>query len=149
MNRMAKDFRYYCSKYCAAYCSKASAVAWLASVAACVLVASACIGVARAQSGDAAAPAGNADSGKMLYSDKTCDMCHGMAGEGGTGPQIAPPPKWSDYISQLREPLDKMPAFDKDAVSDAQAADIYAFLKSAAAKAATRPPLRAPAVQQP
>jgi cytochrome c len=141
MNRTAKLFR--------TGCSKGSAIAWLIPAGGCVLLMCAGLAGARAQSGDAAAPAGNADKGKMLFSDKTCDMCHGEAGEGSTGPQIAPPPKWSDYISQLREPLDKMPAFDKDTVSDAEAADIYAFLKSAAKKAAARPPLTTPAGLQP
>jgi mono/diheme cytochrome c family protein len=141
MNRAAKLFQ--------TCCARGSVIGWLVSAGACVLLLSAGLAGARAQSGDAAAPAGNADKGKMLFSDKTCDMCHGEAGEGGTGPQIAPPPKWSDYISQLREPLDKMPAFDKDSVSDAEAADIYAFLKSAAKKAAARSPLSTPAGQQP
>jgi mono/diheme cytochrome c family protein len=118
---------------------KDSAVTRIAVLVAGLVLLAGGLAAARAQTDDAAAPAGNAQNGKMLYSDKTCERCHGMAGEGDTGPQIAPPPAYSHYIDQLRNPIDKMPAFSKDDLSDAQAADIYAFLKSIGGSAANRP----------
>jgi len=85
------------------------------------------VGLANAQT-----PAGNAQNGKKLFNDKTCSMCHGMSGEGaGSGPQIVPTSlSFMDFLAQLRTPIDKMPAFPDASVSNAEAGDIYAYLKS-------------------
>jgi mono/diheme cytochrome c family protein len=78
------------------------------------------------------APAGNPGNGKKLYDTNNCNLCHGVTGEGGgTGPQIAPDPiEFPKFIGQLRHPADQMPSYDEKMVSDAEVADIYAFLKS-------------------
>jgi cytochrome c553 len=95
-------------------------------------------GLAGAQT---AAPAGNAQNGKRLYADKTCEMCHGTSGEGtAAGPKIVPTSiPFADFLSQLRNPLDRMPAFPEVSVSNAEAADIYAYLKSLGGSAAAAP----------
>jgi mono/diheme cytochrome c family protein len=92
---------------------------------------------ARAQG---AAASGNAGNGKTLYSDKMCAQCHGPAGEGSSiGPKLAAGlPAYAGFVNQLRMPIDKMPAFGPDSVSDAQAADIYAFLQSLGGSAAAQ-----------
>ncbi len=93
-------------------------------------------GVAIAQS---TAPAGNAQSGKRLYLAVGCYECHGTTGTGAiTGPKIAPNPiPFPAFAYQLRHPLGsppygniKMPAYGETVLSDAQVADLYAYLAS-------------------
>jgi mono/diheme cytochrome c family protein len=77
------------------------------------------------------APAGNAQKGKDAFT-KTCVMCHGAAGQGAIGPTLAPPPRaFADFTRYVRQPGGAMPAFAPQAVSDADLADIFAFLQSA------------------
>ena len=79
---------------------------------------------------------GNADNGKKLYPGNTCDTCHGTSGEGASqGPKIVPPGGFASFISQLRTPANKMPPYSKEKLSDAEVADIYAFLQSLAGTA--------------
>lgn len=93
-------------------------------------------GVAIAQ---AATPAGNAQRGQHLYLAVGCYECHGTTGTGAiTGPKIAPNPiPFPAFIYQLRHPLGapsygniKMPAYGEAVLSDAQVADLYAYLAS-------------------
>ena len=92
-------------------------------------------GAAHAQTGDAA-------RGKQLYYDNTCYGCHGFNGQTGArnlvgtnSPIIA---SQETFISFLRGrasfapmiPSTAMPTFPKSAISDAQAADIYAYIKT-------------------
>ncbi len=114
---------------------------WLNSVplllGATVLIAAAALaGVTVAQSDT---PPGNAQRGKRLYLAVGCYECHGTTGTGAiTGPKIAPNPvPFPAFIYQLRHPLGsppygniKMPAYGDTVLSDAQAADIYAYLAS-------------------
>ncbi len=106
--------------------------------AAVLFVAVLITGVAAAQSGT---PPGNAQRGKRLYLAVGCYECHGTTGTGAiTGPKIAPNPvPFPAFIYQLRHPLGsppygniKMPAYGDTVLSDAQAADIYAYLASIA-----------------
>jgi len=84
----------------------------------------------------AGAPAGNADSGKKLFASVGCNACHGDNAQGMTGtptggPKIGPPPMaYPAFAMQVREPNGRMIAFGTAEVSDAQLADIYAFLQS-------------------
>ena len=79
------------------------------------------------------ASAGNADTGKKFFQTHACSGCHGPEGQGAVGPQIAPPPvSLSEFVHYVRQPVGLMPAFDKEAASDVELADVYAFLKSAA-----------------
>ena len=82
---------------------------------------------ARAQN----APAGNADKGKDAFAAHMCAACHGAAGQGAIGPQIAPPGRaFPDFVQRVRQPAGKMPPFSTQALADAQLADIYAYLQS-------------------
>ena len=88
----------------------------------------------------AAIPAGNAASGKTLFIREGCASCHGTSGAGAlvSAPEIAPDPApWSAFIRQLRRPLNSgrygtlgMPRFGNAILTEAQAADIYAYLLS-------------------
>jgi len=82
--------------------------------------------------GQGAAPAGNADKGKELFHSYGCYACHGGEGQGGVaGPRIAPtPPVFPGFVAYVRKPTNQMPPFTEKVVSDAELADIYAFLQS-------------------
>src|SRR6202030_3039356 len=83
---------------------------------------------ARAQN----AAAGNAQKGKDAFAAHMCATCHGPEGQGAVGPALAPPPRpLPDFTRYVRMPAGKMPPFTPQAVSDADLADIYAFLQSA------------------
>lgn len=80
----------------------------------------------------ATAPAGNADNGKKLYTNYGCYECHGREGQGGSaGARLAPRPiPLSVLTMYVRHPAGQMPPYTSKVVSDAELADIYAFLKS-------------------
>ena len=83
------------------------------------------------RSGPATAPAGNAASGKKLYNTIGCWQCHGYSGQGGEGTRLAPNPlPFPAFTKYVRAPSDQMPPYATKVVSDAQLADIYAFLKT-------------------
>jgi mono/diheme cytochrome c family protein len=85
---------------------------------------------ARAQD---SAPAGNADKGKQLFAADGCYECHGYVGQGSVtaGVRIAPMALPFDaFKQQLRSPSNEMPPYTEAVLSDASAADIYAFLKT-------------------
>ena len=94
------------------------------------------------------APAGDATRGKALFMKNMCYTCHGTAGQGGdrgSGPRIAydlwP---WEGFVQQVRRPRETMPRYDAMHVSDADLADIYAYLaaQKRGAKAADIPLLK-------
>jgi cytochrome c553 len=88
---------------------------------------------APAQASTAPALAGNADNGKQLFARTGCYECHDRQGQGGTGtgPRLAPNPiPFSAFVHQCRQPVDEMPPYTSKVLSDAQLADIYAFLQS-------------------
>jgi len=76
----------------------------------------------------------NAQNGQRFYMSYGCYECHGNEGQGSTqtggsriGPiQIAFPP----FVAYIRQPSAQMPPYSAKAVSDADLADIYAFLLS-------------------
>lgn len=81
----------------------------------------------------AAAPAGNAANGKMAFMRAGCFECHDTQGQGGqgTGPRLAPNPiAYSAFTHQCRQPVNQMPPYTSKVVSDAELADIYAYLQS-------------------
>ena len=80
-------------------------------------------------------PAGDAANGKRLYLADGCFECHGRAGQGGRFnyptpalAQIALPV--DSFIAFLREAPNDMPSFSAEVLSDKDAADIHAFLRS-------------------
>lgn len=88
---------------------------------------------APAQASTTATPAGNADNGKQLFTRAGCYECHDRQGQGGggTGPRLAPNPiPFTAFLHQCRQPADEMPPYTSKVLSDAQIADIYAFLQS-------------------
>ena len=75
-------------------------------------------------------PAGDAAKGKATFLRVGCYECHGTAGQGGTGPHIGPTPRTVDsLITFLRKPTG-MPAYSPKVLSDAEIADIRAYLAS-------------------
>ena len=96
----------------------------------------------------AEAPAGDATRGKALFMKNMCYTCHGTAGQGGdrgSGPRIAYDVwPWEGFVQQVRHPREQMPRYDAKYVSDADLADIYAYISSMTrgAKASEIPLLR-------
>src|SRR5690349_20516979 len=75
-------------------------------------------------------PAGDAAKGKATFLRVGCYECHGTSGQGGTGPHIGPtPPTVESLITFLRKPTG-MPAYSPKVLSDAEIADIRAYLAS-------------------
>jgi mono/diheme cytochrome c family protein len=87
---------------------------------------------AMAQQGNGA-PAGNASAGAEVYKADGCWECHGTVGQGGaiTGPRLAATAlPYAAFLQQLRVPSNAMPPYEAKILSDADAANIYAYLKS-------------------
>jgi mono/diheme cytochrome c family protein len=85
---------------------------------------------------------GNAVAGKTLYYDHACYSCHGFNGETGARPFV---PNWpanlateGSFTAFLRgranvapvQPSTSMPNYPVESLSDAQARDIYAYIRS-------------------
>jgi mono/diheme cytochrome c family protein len=80
-----------------------------------------------------AQPQSDVVRGKQLYMKDKCYTCHGTQGAGGgiAGPQLAPNVLPLEAVKiQLRQPASRMPPYSPEVISDAQLADIYAYLKS-------------------
>jgi len=78
-------------------------------------------------------PAGNAQNGKKLYISYGCFECHGRQGQGTSvgGPRLGPNPiSLPAFSKYVRQPSGQMPPFTAKVTSDADLADIYAFLQS-------------------
>jgi ubiquinol-cytochrome c reductase cytochrome c subunit len=92
------------------------------------------------QNAAAQAPNGNAANGRKLFATIGCYQCHGYEGQGSTatGPRLAPRPLPFPALSRyVRRPTGQMPPYTAKVVSDAELADIYAFLQAAPAAPAT------------
>jgi mono/diheme cytochrome c family protein len=79
------------------------------------------------------APTGNAKNGKAVYTADGCYECHGREAQGGagTGPKLGPAPiPYPAFVFQVRTPRDQMPPYTAKVLSDAELADIYAFVQS-------------------
>jgi mono/diheme cytochrome c family protein len=73
----------------------------------------------------------DADQGKRLYAKYGCYECHGYQGQGSAAaaPRIAPDPiSIEALIAYLRHPAGEMPPYTERVVSDAELANIRAFL---------------------
>jgi mono/diheme cytochrome c family protein len=84
---------------------------------------------------------GNAVNGKKLYEAYSCYACHGYNGETGrafVGNWSANLATESSFIAFLRgranvapvQPSTSMPNFSADTLSDAQAKDVYAYIRT-------------------
>jgi len=76
----------------------------------------------------------NAQNGQQLYSRYGCYECHGREAQGSAqtgGSRLGPVQiPFASFVGYVRQPSGQMPPYTKKAVSDAELADIYAFLKS-------------------
>jgi mono/diheme cytochrome c family protein len=76
------------------------------------------------------APSGDAAHGKELYVKYTCYACHSFDGHGGAGARLVPMkmllPVFTAYVRAPRQ----MPAYREKVMSDAELADVYAYIKS-------------------
>jgi len=78
-------------------------------------------------------PAGNTQNGKKLFTSYGCFECHGHQAEGTSvgGPRLGPNPiSFAAFSQYIRHPTGQMPPFTIKVTSDADLADIYAFLQS-------------------
>ncbi len=79
-----------------------------------------------------APPAGNVENGQKWYKMNNCNACHGEKGNDGRGPNIAAiDMSFGSFVKKLRKkdaPI--MPPYPESKISEQDAADIYAFLKS-------------------
>ena len=78
-------------------------------------------------------PAGNAEAGRQLFVRKGCYQCHGREGQGAptTGPRLGPNPlALAAFVRAVRSPRAQMPPYTEKIVSDAELADMRAFLDS-------------------
>jgi mono/diheme cytochrome c family protein len=79
--------------------------------------------------------AGDVAEGKLLYLADGCFLCHGRAGQGGAlngpAPVLANTQlPFEGFVGQLREPINDMPPYGEQIISEMQIADIYAFVQS-------------------
>ena len=102
-------------------CFRVFVVSWLAI---------AVLSIAGASAQTSQAPSGNAQNGKELYATYSCYACHGYDGHGGAGARLVPMrmnlPGFSAYIKNPRQ----MPPYTAKVLSDAQAADLWAYIKA-------------------
>jgi ubiquinol-cytochrome c reductase cytochrome c subunit len=96
---------------------------FLKGVLGCAAV-TACSGLLMAQS------SANAENGKKLFSKYGCYECHGTQGQGTTaGARLAPKPiALAALIAYVRKPGGQMPPYTSKVVTDAELADIRAYL---------------------
>ena len=120
----------------------AAAAAW-AICASAVLAPNA--GAQQNGGGQQAAPQGDSKAGQQTFLADGCWECHGSVAQGGaiTGPRLAATAlPFAAVLQQLRTPQNAMPPYEPAILSDADAANIYAWLKSLpAAPAASSIPL--------
>ena len=78
------------------------------------------------------ATTGDATRGKQLYLDYSCYACHGYNGQTGNGQRLLPPRfTQQQFTLYIRTPRTlQMPAYSTRLLSDAEAADVYAYILS-------------------
>jgi ubiquinol-cytochrome c reductase cytochrome c subunit len=73
---------------------------------------------------------GNAQKGNELYLKYSCYACHGYDGHGGAGARLVPlamtVTRFTAYVHNPR----RMPPYTEKVLSDAQLADVFAYIKS-------------------
>lgn len=75
-------------------------------------------------------PTGDAAKGKELYVKYSCYACHGFDGHGGAGARLVPMKMMAPvFTAYVRSPA-QMPAYREKVMSDAQLADVWAYLKT-------------------
>ncbi len=75
------------------------------------------------------AEAADAARGLRLFKTDGCFECHGTQGQGGPGARLAPKPLPAEAIAAyIRNPAGEMPPYNAKVVTDADVADIQAYL---------------------
>ena len=76
--------------------------------------------------------AADAEKGKRLFIKDGCYQCHGYQGQGGVaGARLAPRPiVLAALTAYVRHPTGQMPPYTSKVLSDADLADIHAYLSS-------------------
>jgi mono/diheme cytochrome c family protein len=90
-------------------------------------------------------PPGNAETGRKLYVSYGCYQCHGYEAQGSnaTGPRLGPRPiAYAAFSRYVRQPTNQMPPYTTKVVSDADLANIYAFVAARPAPASNIPLLK-------
>jgi mono/diheme cytochrome c family protein len=85
--------------------------------------------------GPTRALAASAEHGKTVFIERGCWQCHGTVGQGSImtsgGKRIAPNPMpWEAFSRFVRSSNRAMPPYSEKILSDADLADIYAYLQS-------------------
>jgi mono/diheme cytochrome c family protein len=85
--------------------------------------------------GQGYALAASAEHGKIAFMEHGCWQCHGTMGQGSiatsNGKRLAPDPMpWDAFSGFVRSTTGAMPPFSEKILSDADLADIYAYLQS-------------------
>jgi mono/diheme cytochrome c family protein len=91
-------------------------------------------------------PAGDSARGRQLFIKMSCYYCHGTEGQGsiaGVGPRVAQVARSLDSFARyVRRPTGRMTGYSEKILTDAELADIYAFLRALpAARAVSDIPL--------
>jgi len=93
--------------------------------------------VVAAASATAATTKSSAARGRELFVKVGCFECHGYQGQGGGGPKLAPEPiSYDAMVTFVRNSSRAMPPYSEKILSDADFADIYAYLQSVPASPA-------------
>jgi mono/diheme cytochrome c family protein len=76
--------------------------------------------------------AASVENGKRVYMQAGCWQCHGTVGQGAvSGPRIAPDPMPQEALAAfLRSSSRAMPPYRESVLSNAEVADIHAYLLS-------------------
>jgi len=87
----------------------------------------------QSSSAAAGARAGNAEEGRKLYASYGCYQCHGYEAQGSsaTGPRLGPRPMpLAAFQRYVRQPTGQMPPYTAKVATEADLANIYAFIGS-------------------
>jgi len=74
----------------------------------------------------------DSDRGKRTYMKVGCYQCHGREAQGAsTGPRLGPDPlPLAQFTRYVRTPRNDMPPYTTKVLSDADLADVYAYVSS-------------------
>ena len=81
----------------------------------------------------ASAPAGSVEKGRLTFAKVGCAQCHGLEAQGSptTGPRLGPGAlPYAAFSRLVRAPRLQMPPYTEKVLSNADLADIYAFVQS-------------------